>query len=986
MARKALKTSRPVPAFMLGLLATALVLVGHVVDLDKRAELQVLDLRFQHFSRVPFPDNILHVDIDDSSLTALGRWPWPRERLAGIIDVLQECGARAIVMDVILPEPQKVRYVSAVDEIYGGDRSAVIHDAPPVPVFDDAILTRAVEKSANVFLPMHIKVGRYEKPELQVRFEREFSRTPDADFETVLSGLEEGTLGERDTAAKTYLLCRGIKSLERFSIPGRGVKGYPVRSGRIVPPLVAFARAARRSGFVTFEPDDDKVLRRIPLLLGSGGRIYPQFALALAADELARRHGRPATITANGSFVTIRCADGAQRAIPVDSDGFLLINWARGTWPPVTDRHAGVRHIPATRVAAVLLERAKLRRHKDLAHVFRVKFLQMGQALPNKELEALYYESLDLRKEHDQSHRKRVSAERKMQRALLYEPSMVPNLPPLAVVRQNEEKIETKALRLEESLVAELRKPENLDVFLGKPSKPLSGPSAGGDVKTGKESVVEQWQKYRQEMDRFRRAKAQVQKTLDLLDALPGKNREIEKNLARLTIEVRALVAGKICMIGSTATGAADFVPTPLDARTPGVVIHSNIANTILSGSFIRQAYPAVSILVIVAVGVVVSFLVATRPVLQAGLVTVLLIGAYAAFNALVVFATWNVWLVVVAPVAAMLGGFAMATAYRQLTEERAKRQIRDMFAHAMSPALVDRLLEDPSLAELGGQTRTLSCMFSDLAGFTQLSESMGPQETVRLLNRYFDGVTQVVQNQRGGYLNKFLGDGIFAFFGAPVFQNDHPTRAIQAAVDCQLEVGRLNETLTQELGQGVRLSVRIGITTGEAMVGNCGSTYRMDYTAIGDCVNLASRLESANKFFGTAILTTSHAWGLCDDDGLLARPLGRVFVVGIREPVEVWEVLGRRDGTEIVQQSALADFTRAVQLFREHDFAGASELLEKAQEVLGDDRPTQIYLELCRECASHPPEEGWRPECPTGDGIVQIAGSWHIERHTSKG
>jgi hypothetical protein len=101
---------------------------------------------------------------------------------------------------------------------------------------------------------------------------------------------------------------------------------------------------------------------------------------------------------------------------------------------------------------------------------------------------------------------------------------------------------------------------------------------------------------------------------------------------------------------------------------------------------------------------------------------------------------------------------------------------------------------------------------------------------------------------------------------------------------------------------------------------------------------------------------------------------------------VEVWEVLGRRDETEIVRQSALADFTRAVQLFWERDFAGASELLEEAQEVLGDDRPTQIYLELCRECASHPPEEGWRPECPTGDGVVQIAGSWHTERRTSKG
>ena len=157
---------------------------------------------------------------------------------------------------------------------------------------------------------------------------------------------------------------------------------------------------------------------------------------------------------------------------------------------------------------------------------------------------------------------------------------------------------------------------------------------------------------------------------------------------------------------------------------------------------------------------------------------------AYAAFNASVVFGVMNCWLAVWHPLMAMVAGFAMVTAYRQLTEERAKRRIRALFAHAMSPALVDRLLEDPSVARLGGERRVVTCFFSDMAGFTSLSERLGEQGTVSLLNRYFDRMTDVIQNRNGGYLNKFLGDGLFVFFGAPVFQDDHPARAIRAAID----------------------------------------------------------------------------------------------------------------------------------------------------------------------------------------------------------
>ena len=424
---------------------------------------------------------------------------------------------------------------------------------------------------------------------------------------------------------------------------------------------------------------------------------------------------------------------------------------------------------------------------------------------------------------------------------------------------------------------------------------------------------------------------------------------------------LRERVQGRICLIGSTATGAADFVPTPISERMPGVKVHGNILNTILSGVFVTKAPSVVDILVILLAGTSVSLLAATRPVLQSTPLAVLLGVAYTAFNVLVVFHLWSAWLVLVAPLSAMLGSFLVVTAYRQLTEERAKRQIRGLFAHAMSPALVDRLIEDPSLARLGGEKRGVSCIFSGLAGFTTLSEKLGEQRTVQLLNHYFDHMTEVIQDRCGGYLNKFLGDGLLVFFGAPVFQDDHTARAIHAAVDCQQGVIELNEELAEESDYPPKLACRIGIATGEVMVGNCGSTTRMDYTAIGDTINLASRLESANKQFGTWVLVAGETWRQADQaDEYLARPMGKIIVVGKREPVEVWNVLDLACDADDEQKRACDDFARAIELYQQRKFAAAAELFETAEKAMPHDKAAGIYMSLCRTYLDSPPPDDW--------------------------
>ena len=226
--------------------------------------------------------------------------------------------------------------------------------------------------------------------------------------------------------------------------------------------------------------------------------------------------------------------------------------------------------------------------------------------------------------------------------------------------------------------------------------------------------------------------------------------------------------------------------------------------------------------------------------------------------------------------------------------------------------------------------------------------------------------MTEVIQDHCGGYLNKFLGDGLFVFFGAPVLQEDHAARAVRAAILCQQEIEKLNIELKEEYGQDAQLACRIGVTTGEVMVGNCGSNQRMDYTAIGDSVNLASRLESANKHFGTRILVDGRTWRE-GGDGALARPLGKILVVGKHEPVDVWNVLAQSYGPSADGVKVFADqFARGIDLLAARNFAEAGDCFQAILTDSPDDKPAKIYSELARKYQADPPPQDW-------DGAMQL-------------
>lgn len=912
-------STRPVVATALGLAAALVVLAAWRIGVGDVAELHALDWRFRNFSSAAPCLGVAHVDIDDNSLEQLGRWPWPRSVLAGIVSVLDECGAEVIALDVILPEPQETRFVSDAWSLYAGRDGELLGAGRPLPVFDDAELSRTINEAGNVVAALHLDFEHPHATGLESLLTVLLDERPETSLDEARAAAADAALSppDEETLVKAYLRARALASLRRFTTPRDRVDRYPLRAARAVPPLAPFARAIRGAGFVTVEPDSDGVVRRIALLGEStSGHVYSQLALRLAAGRLERVWNGPVTLRADADAVVLEGRDDRRR-IPISDAGRMFINWRcdeEGEGPP---------HVSAAFVGGIHEAREMLDRNARRERLLQLRLAaRLGQS-----------DILDAAKRADELYARREELRFDLNRAMLFDPDAAPGVRErIASVRAAEQEAEETIERLV---------PELFDDFY------IQG-LAENDPR-------------RAEVLDLRR---------QLREDIPAANEALRDRIAEATARLRPIVEGRTCLIGSTATGAADFVPTPLGERTPGVVTHTHILNTIVSGRFVTQAHPAVDALVILAMGAAVAALTATRAVWLAGPLTLVLCGVYGLFNAAVAFGAWRVWLTLLAPLAAAGASFAVTTAYRQLTEERAKRHIRSMFAHAISPALVDRLLSDPSLARLGGERREVTCYFSDLAGFTSLSERLGEQRTVAVLNRYFDRMSDVIQHRRGGYLNKFLGDGLLVFFGAPVFQDDHPARAVRAALDSHAEIADLNAVLGEELNLPVRLSARVGLATGEVMVGNCGSSDRMDYTAIGDTVNLASRLEGANKFFHTGVLAAEATWRKAEadlDGQIVARPLGRIVVVGRDEPVAVWNPMCPADEPDAKTcRNVASAFAEGLTHFQAGRFHEAGECFRGVLADAPDDGPATVYIDLCRRYAEDPPGEDW-------NGVVRL-------------
>lgn len=315
-------------------------------------------------------------------------------------------------------------------------------------------------------------------------------------------------------------------------------------------------------------------------------------------------------------------------------------------------------------------------------------------------------------------------------------------------------------------------------------------------------------------------------------------------------------------------------------------------------------------------------------------------------------------WVPVVSPIGAILLSYVSSTAYVSIVEGREKRFIRGAFGKYVSPAVVAQIAETPEALQLGGQKRELSILFSDLAGFTTLSEQLDAEDLVTLLNEYLTEMTDIVL-QEGGTLDKYIGDAIMAFWNAPQEVEDHADRALRCAVKMQRKMNELNERWNTDGGE--RLVVRIGINTGAAVVGNVGGRDRFDYSAIGDPVNLAARLEPANKSYDTLTMASEFTLTEAVASDYYLRELDLMAVKGKSRPVRVYEVLETRD-RELSEsrRDVLIHYNQGLAAYHRRDWPMAAEYFQAALSADPDDGPSRVYLDRARECIANPPPTDW--------------------------
>jgi len=370
-----------------------------------------------------------------------------------------------------------------------------------------------------------------------------------------------------------------------------------------------------------------------------------------------------------------------------------------------------------------------------------------------------------------------------------------------------------------------------------------------------------------------------------------------------------ATLADKYVLFGFSAPGLLDLRPTPVSRVSPGVLVHATALDNLLSNGFMDDLSPWMTIVGTVLMGLLASLLVTavtgtkhTVP-LTAGLLMI-----PAAVGMIAYPLGW--WAPVlpgaVAAAASIFGGLVRNYA----VEGRKRRFIKSAFQHYLSPAVIEKVLVDPDALSLGGERRELTIMFSDLEGFTSLSEGMDPESLTTLLNDYLTDMTDIILEE-GGTLDKYEGDAILAFWNAPLDQPDHAERACRAAVRCQQKLAERRPEFRERCGKDMH--ARIGMHTGVVIVGNMGSRQRFDYTVLGDAANLASRLEGANKAFGSHLMISKVTREQAGD-GFDFRPLGPIRVVGRKEPVEVFEL-----GIEDVSANWGA-FAEALAVWREGD------------------------------------------------------------------
>jgi len=412
----------------------------------------------------------------------------------------------------------------------------------------------------------------------------------------------------------------------------------------------------------------------------------------------------------------------------------------------------------------------------------------------------------------------------------------------------------------------------------------------------------------------------------------------------------------KNLVFGATAIGIYDLRVTPFEENFPGVETHANFLDNLIRRDFLVKNSDTITMAVILFL----LSLVFASAICWGGsafgfILTLVTLTSVLATDYFFFFKRGLV-VNISLPFLSLLFLYIFLTFYKYFTEERQRRELKGTFQKYVSPAIVDEILKDPTKLELGGVKREMTVFFSDIRGFTTISERLDPQALSDLLNAYLTPMTDLVF-QCNGTLDKYMGDAIMAFFGAPIPTKNHAEDACRSAL---LQIEKLFELQKEWKTQGLpNIDVGIGINTGEMSAGNMGSQTVRSYTVMGDAVNLGARLEGINKQYGTRIIISEFTQAQIQDKNFVTREIDWVRVKGKKEPVRIFELIqeGQANGD---LADRLSHFANGFRSYHDKDFAQAQKHFNNSLQFMADDKVSELYIDRCSKYLKTPPETDW--------------------------
>jgi adenylate cyclase len=868
-------------------------------------------------------DNVVFLDVDDNAIAYNGVFPWPRSVTADGLLRLKEHGARAAIFDIEYQDssPQGVDSVYLRENLPADFAQSFSSIESAVQDMFSALgsgrLSRADISDYAAALSEFIGGERdslFGKAQGIVRDNDLYLAQASALF-----GKSWATLNLRFAPLDGELAGRRPMAEELFSYP---VQAAPdARHGPfvdILPALPSFSRAAKGAGFTNVEIDDDGIRRRIYLAQNIYGHWYLQLAFAPLIDYF----GRP-EIELSRRELLIKGAriEGVKKdiRIPLDSGGRMMLDWPRENY---TESYTHVsfadfslmetlekeleqysRGLGATEIAFFAQFDPSLAVIPPivggLAEIFDAATAAKARALENRS-----DESFDAYVEY-----------RAQSRALIGE---IIALDPAAKVN---------ALTLELSAAY----PEDAAAIAGE----------AGYIAALAENLAIDLARY-----------------------------------AEISANIDVKVRDKWCVLGRVDTGTTDIGVNPFWGEYVNVGTHAVVLDTILSESFIvplGQWWSLLFILIFVPLFFIVTVNLAPLPRAALGFA----VTAFIAIISLLVLRFTGFFFGPLGTLLAMISAVIIREIMSYARSEQEKRFIKSAFSQYLSPKVIEQIIADPSQLKLGGEKREMTAIFTDVRSFSTISEALGdPAKLVDLLNFYLTRMSDIVlENQ--GTIDKYEGDAIIAFFGAPVRLDNHASLACRAAVKmkkAEVEINR--EVLAQGLitgkvmealsGKGIIKSIndpsplftRLGINTGDMVVGNMGTPSKMDYTIMGNAVNLAARLEGVNKQYDTGGILISEYTRRHIGDEFILRPLSRVRVVGINTPIRLYELLDIREEAPPELSAMAASWEQGFAAYERGDFPAAQDIFQIIFDHNKTDMVAQRYLARSTKYLLKPPDE----------------------------